>query len=78
MKLIFLLPAVGIITISLLTALSIENAVADRDDKPKKGSNGQCRKLQSSFPPELQDYEGCHDTFTGKGHNDDDDDPPLP
>jgi hypothetical protein len=51
-------------------------AKADRNDKPKKGNNGQCRKLQKSFPEEIQDYEGCHDTFTRKDH--DEPDEPLP
>jgi hypothetical protein len=39
------------------------------------GNNGQCRQLQKTFPPELQDFEGVHDTFTGPGHNEP---PPLP
>ena len=39
------------------------------------GNNGQCKKLQATLPPEYQDYEGCHDTFTGPGHNEP---PPLP
>jgi hypothetical protein len=39
------------------------------------GNNGQCIQLQKTFPPELQDYQGCHDTFTGPGHNEP---PPLP
>jgi hypothetical protein len=42
---------------------------------PNKGNNGQCRQLQDTFPPDLQDYAGCHDTFTGSGHNEP---PPLP
>lgn len=75
MKSLSIYIAIGAITISLISALTMD-AIADRDDKPKKGSNGQCRKLQSSFPPELQDFEGCHDSFTGKDHNDDDE--PLP
>ena len=33
------------------------------------GNNGQCRKLQDIHPPEYQDYQSCHDTFTGPGHN---------
>ena len=37
------------------------------------GNNGQCIQTQKTFPPELQDYQGCHDTFTGPGHNE-----PLP
>jgi hypothetical protein len=39
------------------------------------GNNGQCIQLQKTFPPELQDFQGCHDTFTGPGHNEP---PPLP
>ena len=42
---------------------------------PSKGNNGQCRQLQKTFPPEIQDFQGCHDTFTGPGHNNP---PPLP
>lgn len=42
---------------------------------PSHGTNGQCRQLQKTFPPDLQDFQGCHDTFTGKGHNNP---PPLP
>ena len=41
----------------------------------KKGNNGGCINLQKTFPPEIQDYQGCHDTFTGPGHNNP---PPLP
>jgi hypothetical protein len=39
------------------------------------GNNGQCIQLQKTLPPDLQDYQGCHDTFTGPGHNEP---PPLP
>lgn len=74
MKSISIYLVVGLISISLLCALTMD-AVADRDDKPKKGNNGQCRKLQSSFPEEIQDYQGCHDTFTGKNKHDEE---PLP
>lgn len=74
MKSLLISVIVGVIGISLLSILTI-NAIADRDDKVKKGSNGQCRKLQGQLPEELQDYEGCHDSFTGKDHNDDE---PLP
>jgi hypothetical protein len=66
---------IGVIATSLLSFVTLD-AIADRDDKPKKGSNGQCRKLQGQLPEELQDYEGCHDSFTGKDHNDDGE--PLP
>ena len=41
--------------------------IADVD--AKKGNNGQCRQVQKLLPPELRDYPGCHDTFTGPGHN---------
>lgn len=61
---------------SVMVSLDEQIVLGDRNDKPHKGSNGQCRKLQSSFPEELQDYEGCHDTFTGKDH--DEPDEPLP
>ena len=66
---------ISAVTASYVFATSDEDDDEKRDDKPHKGSNGQCRKLQHDFPPELQDYEGCHDSFTGKGHNDPD---PLP
>jgi hypothetical protein len=42
---------------------------------PDNGNNGQCIQVQKILPPEVQDYEGCHDTFTGPGHNEP---PPLP
>ena len=47
-------------------------AFADRNNNAHDGNNGQCRKLQSTFPPELQDYQGCHDSFSGQEHNDHD------
>jgi hypothetical protein len=42
---------------------------------PDNGNNGQCIQVQKIIPPEVQDYEGCHNTFTGPGHNEP---PPLP
>ena len=53
-----------------LTAVSSTTVLAD-----SSGNNGQCKQLQKTFPPDLQDYQGCHDTFTGPGHNQP---PPLP
>ena len=66
---------VGIVTItaSLLMALTMD-ALADRDDHPKKGNNGQCWKLQKELDLGGTKEE-CHDSFTGKDHNDDE---PLP
>ena len=69
------------ITVMIVTALvagmiiTTTTAQADRNDKPHNGNNGQCIKLQKTFPEEIQDFEGCHTTFTGKGHNDPE---PLP
>ena len=74
MKYLFSYVMIAVIAISLLSTLTM-NAIADRDDHQKKGNNGQCRKLQGQLPEELQDYEGCHDSFTGKDHNDPE---PLP
>jgi hypothetical protein len=53
-----------------LTAVSSTTVLAD-----SSGNNGQCIQLQKTLPPDLQDYQGCHDTFTGPGHNEP---PPLP
>jgi hypothetical protein len=66
---------VGVVAaVAIMTALTLmvstNTVLAD-----SSGNNGQCIQLQKTFPPELQDYEGCHDTFTGPGHNEP---PPLP
>jgi hypothetical protein len=61
---------VVIIMTALTLMLSTTTVLAD-----SSGNNGQCIQLQKTFPPELQDFEGCHDTFTGPGHNEP---PPLP
>ena len=59
-----------LVTMSILTILAtmiVAATIADVD--AKKGNNGQCRQVQKLLPPELRDYPGCHDTFTGPGHN---------
>jgi hypothetical protein len=65
---------VGVVTVAIVTALTLmvstTTALAD-----SSGNNGQCIQLNRTFPPEIQDFEGCHDTFTGPGHNEP---PPLP
>jgi hypothetical protein len=68
-ELIEVVATVAIITV-LTLMVSTNTVLAD-----SSGNNGQCIQLQKTFPPELQDYEGCHDTFTGPGHNEP---PPLP
>ena len=68
-KIVLSLTIIVVLSISLLGAMSM-NAIADRDNNPHKGNNGQCRKLQSSLPDDVQDYEGCHDTFTGDDKKD--------
>jgi hypothetical protein len=62
-----------LITIVLAAGILLSPATVMAD--PSKGNNGQCKKLQKTLPPEIQDFQGCHDTFTGKGHNEP---PPLP
>src|SRR5262245_45312623 len=64
-----LLVAAVITTITI----NIQDTFADRNNNRHDGNNGQCRKLQSTLPPELQDYQGCHDSFSGNEHNDDHD-----
>lgn len=59
--------AIATITIVMITAVTLDVIATD---KAHKGNNGKCRKFQSQLPEELQDYPGCHDTFTGKDHND--------
>lgn len=68
MKLIITL-AILAIFVGLLSA-----QISDAKDS-REGNNGRCRKLQSTFPEELQDYQGCKDTFT---HGNKHDMPPLP
>jgi hypothetical protein len=63
-----------VLAFTVLIMLSPVMARADPNGV-KKGNNGRCIKLQKIFPPEIQDYQGCHDTFTGPGHNNP---PPLP
>ena len=67
-----------IVTMSILTILAttiVTATVANVNADPDTGNNGQCRQVQKLLPPELQDFPGCHDTFTGPGH---DEPPPLP
>ena len=59
-----------VIKIEIVAAIAAATVLAD-----SSGNNGQCIQLQKTFPPDLQDYQGCHDTFTGPGHNEP---PPLP
>jgi len=66
---------VGVVAaVAIMTALTLmvspNTVFAD-----SSGNNGQCIKLNRSFPEDIQDFEGCHDTFTGPGHNEP---PPLP
>lgn len=63
-----------ILLLSAMITLSVASIQAVMAD-PGHGTNGQCRQLQKTFPPEIQDFQGCHDTFTGKDHNNP---PPLP
>ena len=63
-----------VVVVAIMTALTLmvstNTVLAD-----SSGNNGQCIQLQKTFPEELQDFEGCHDTFTGPGDNEP---PPLP
>jgi len=65
---------IGIVSAAMVAVLafmvSTTTVLAD-----SSGNNGQCIQLQKTLPPDLQDYQGCHDTFTGPGHNEP---PPLP
>jgi hypothetical protein len=65
---------VAVVVVTTMTALTLmlstTTVLAD-----SSGNNGQCIQLQKTFPEELQDFEGCHETFTGPGHNEP---PPLP
>lgn len=63
-----------VLAFTVLIMLSPVMARADPNGV-KKGNNGGCINLQKTLPPEIQDYQGCHDTFTGPGHNYP---PPLP
>ena len=68
-----ILPAL-VLAFTMLIILAPVMAQADPNGV-KKGNSGRCIKLQKTFPPEIQDFQGCHDTFTGSGHNNP---PPLP
>jgi len=48
-----------VIKIEIVAAIAAATVLAD-----SSGNNGQCIQLQKTFPPDLQDYQGCHDTFT--------------
>ena len=70
----FITAAVATISIVMIGSITIIDVIADRDDHQKKGNNGGCWKLQKEL--DLGGTkEDCHDTFTGKDHNDPD---PLP
>lgn len=60
--------AVAVLSIFLIA--SIASQIVQAKEGVRQGNNGRCIKLQKTFPPEIQDYQGCHDTFTGPGHND--------
>jgi hypothetical protein len=64
---------VAILILAILATMVLTSTVTNVN--ARSGNNGQCRKLQDMLPPELRDYPGCHDTFTGPGHNYP---PPLP
>ena len=68
-----LLVAISIIT--MLATITVAATVTNVNADPDTGNNGQCRQVQKLLPEWLQDYPGCHDTFTGPGHNEP---PPLP
>jgi hypothetical protein len=57
-----------VLAFTVLIMLSPVMARAD-SNSVKKGNNARCIKLQKTFPPEIQDYQGCHHTFTGPGNN---------
>ena len=66
--------AVSSISILMISAITVD-VIADRDDHQKKGSNGQCWKQQKEL--DLGGTkEDCHESFTGKDH--DEPDEPLP
>jgi hypothetical protein len=67
-----IVPVVAAVAIMTALTLMLSTTIVLADSS---GNNGQCIQLQKTFPPELQDFEGCHDTFTGPGHNEP---PPLP
>lgn len=58
----------------IISTTIIQTAIGDRNDKPHKGSNGQCIKINRELDLGGS-KEDCRDSFTGKGHNDPD---PLP
>ena len=61
--------------LTILATLTVASITTNVNADPDSGNNGQCRLVQKLLPEWLQDYEGCHDTFTGPGHNEP---PPLP
>lgn len=63
---------VAVIMVAAVLTLVASTTTAFADSSV---NNGQCIHLQKTFPPELQGFQGCHDTFTGPGHNEP---PPLP
>lgn len=67
-----ILTVIGALIISTVTIPGILSA--NRDDKPHKGSMGQCLKINRELDLGGS-KEDCRDSFTGKGHNDPD---PLP
>ena len=60
---------------TILATLTVASITTNVNADPDSGNNGQCRQVQKLLPEWLQDYPGCHDTFTGPGHNEP---PPLP
>ena len=62
--------------ITMLATITVAVTVTNVNGDPTLEINGQCRQEQKLLPPELfQDFPGCHDTFTGPGH---DEPTPLP
>lgn len=60
---------VTILAIEISLVVVTVASTVQAEEKSHKGNNGKCRQLQKDFPPDIQDFQGCHDTFTGKGHN---------
>lgn len=60
---------ISLIVVSLATMIVLATTMMEVNAlKVHAGNNGQCKQLQKQLPPDLQDFEGCHSTFTGKGH----------
>jgi hypothetical protein len=70
-EIIFAAAAIAAVGIMLVGAQQYAIADPHPEDHTKSGNNGQCWKLQKEL-----DLGGtkqdCHDSFTGKDHNDDD------